>query len=285
MCEFRGPNCKGDTGPTKTYTCAYCCNEKKEVTCCVTCYREFYQKKSLICQKPSCVEHTDEILKKRAEAKQKENAESEAQKNRQAEDQLGAETVTVIGNLKRDFPNSRTAQEACPVAAAGQQDVKALLAAAKAAKWAAANIPGVKADQMFEIFYFAFSRGSTVVVGGSRVRTFYSNKVPYSPDEVPHSENSDLDVGYGSLNAGQVSACRMRASEVKPGLPIEDSLIIRGNTIGKKEIESPQEFFQRSGERSPMDEKRKTKGIERYYPSGSVTFSPDGDIAEQPPGK
>src|SRR3974377_1698901 len=164
MCELKGPNCKGDSGLIKTYTCEYCCKgDRREVTCCDACYRELYQKKSLICQKPGCVEHTDEILQRRAEAKQREKAETEARRKKEAEDRLGAETVTAIDNLGKDFPNNPTPFQAGPVqAAAGKQDVRALLAAAKAAKWTSSNIPGTNADQMFEIFYFAFSRGWTV---------------------------------------------------------------------------------------------------------------------------
>ena len=162
-----------------------------------------------------------------------------------------------------------------------------MLAAAKAARWTAANIPGANEQQMYLIFSFAFERGSRVTLGGSRVRAYHvSMGTPYTEGEVPFKDSSDLDVGYNRLNAPRAQACgKQTAADMTGWLPVEEATIVPGNTIGGKVIESPEEFFQRSGERSEFDLKRKNDGVTHYYPSGSVTFDLEGNPTARPPGK
>jgi len=299
-CELKGPTCTV-TG-TKSYQCVYCCiGVKVEVSACAKCYLDLYQKKALICQKPGCVEHAEEIKQQREAVKKAEKekaalerAEAErsrqvasVEKMRKAKAELDSELLASLGDIERDFQNSPTATLACQdVDRINNRDVKTLVAAAKAAKWTEANIPGAKADQMFEIFYFAFSRKSNVTLGGSRVRAFHAEHgTPYREGEVPYKSTSDLDVGYSDLNLGQVAGCRKMATKVGGDwLPIEEATIIPGHVIGGKKIVSPEEFFQRSGERAVEDLKRKNEGIVRYYPSGSVTFDQNGDATAHPPG-
>lgn len=288
MCGLSGLKFAGCTGETtKSYACAYCCTEEApQVACCDPCYVNMYQRKGFICQKPGCVEHTEDIKAQRQIAKAAEQQRVAQEKLQAAKEKLGAELRGDLSDVARDFQNSPTATLACSdLQRINEKDVKTLVAAAKAAKWTEANIPGAKADQMFEIFYFAFSRGSKVTLGGSRVRAFHvAQGKGYREGEVPYKETSDLDVGYSRLNAGQAGQCRANAT--KDGadwLPIEEAMIIPGNTIGGQKIVSPEEFFQRSGERSVDDLKRKNEGIERYYPSGSVTFDLNGNAVANPP--
>lgn len=295
-CDLKGPNCTKVA--TKSYNnCAYCCTELSPVVnACAKCYFELYQKFSLICQKPACAVHTEEVKKQRIAIKKAEKEQAALEQEVAAREQmlvartkLEPSLLEGLGQVETEFKNSPSATMACSnIKQINNKDVKTLVAAAKAAKWTAENIPGANAEQMFEIFYFAFSRGSTVALGGSRVRACHValSDAPYTEGEVPYKPSSDLDVGYGSLDPGQARACNDGASKSTPGwLPIEDALIIPGNTIGGQRIASPEEFFQRSGERSPEDHKRKVDGIIRYYPSGSVSFALDGTPTLRPPGK
>lgn len=64
-------------------------------------------------------------------------------------------------------------------------------------------------------------------------------------------------------------------------LNLEKTRIVPGNeTASIKKIETPEEFFQRSGTRSDAD----PKAGEPYTPSGSVTANPDGSLVIIPPG-
>jgi RHS repeat-associated protein len=133
---------------------------------------------------------------------------------------------------------------------------------------AVANIMGLTEGQARFIMEEAFKRDSSVVFGGSRVR---GNATP----------ESDLDVGFGSLSTSQASKILKKANELGP-LPIEQTRIVPGNqTENIPRIQSPEEFFQRSGTRNPND-----KGGAPFSPSGSRTYRPDGSISSDPaPGK
>lgn len=62
---------------------------------------------------------------------------------------------------------------------------------------------------------------------------------------------------------------------------MEQTRIVPGNkTDNISLIESPEEFFQRSGIRSGND----LKAGQEYFPSGSITVKPDGTITIIPPG-
>jgi RHS repeat-associated protein len=134
---------------------------------------------------------------------------------------------------------------------------------------AVANIPGLSREQAEVIVRGAFSRGSSVTFGGSRVRG-------------NHGPGSDLDVGFGSLSTSQAGKVIDRASSVPGGLPMETTRIVPGNeTPHIPRIQSPEEFFMRSGTRGGGD----PRAGEPYTPSGYITYSPDGSATHcQPDG-
>ena len=139
------------------------------------------------------------------------------------------------------------------------------------------NIPGLPREQAKVLLEGAYSRDSSVVFGRSRVRGDYS-------------DGSDLDVGFGNINANQAGKIINKAKKVENGLPLEDTRITPGNTtLAIPTIESPEEFFQRSGERFRIVDGEKiptenSKGESTYEPSGSITVTPDGQIKIIPPG-
>jgi hypothetical protein len=95
----------------------------------------------------------------------------------------------------------------------------------------------------------------------------------YRPD-------SDLDVGFGSLTVSQAARIIVRITAIGP-LQLEMTRIVPGNqTPSIPLIQSPEEFFQRSGIRSASD----PQAGQPFGPSGSYTFHPDGSITAHPPG-
>lgn len=133
------------------------------------------------------------------------------------------------------------------------------------------NVGGLAETQAQRIMEMAFRNGSSVVFGGSRVRGDYT-------------AGSDLDVGFGSLTNNQANKLIKRVNGVADQDPtwirMEETKIIPGNeTPNIPRIESPEEFFARSGNRQPDD-----KGGAPYGPSGSHTYSPDGSISSRCPG-
>lgn len=295
-CDLKGPGCT--TKATKSYdNCAYCCiGATPKVNACDTCYMGRYRKFGMICQKPGCAEHTEDVRKEREALKKAqkeqadlERAEAERQKRQAARDKLKPEVLEKLDAVEREFPNCPSVVLACGDAEKMAGNVQTLVNAAKAAKWAADNIPGVNANQMLEVFYFAFSRGSSVTLGGSRVRAYHVQQgTPYREGEVPYTAESDLDVGYNRLSKGQASSCWAEndpssgKAKGEPWLPLERAVIVPGAVIGGKAIEHPDEFFQRSGKRSENDQKSKTQS--HYYPSGSVTFDhQNGNPSPHPP--
>jgi hypothetical protein len=139
-------------------------------------------------------------------------------------------------------------------------------------RFATATIPGVEERQIRFLLEEAFWRNSTVVIGGSRVR-FSFGIGSCRPD-------SDLDVGFGSLSPAQTGKLIKRVSRMGP-LQLETTKIIPGNqTPNFPLIQSPEEFFQRSGIRGGLD----PHAGQSFGPSGSYTFHPDGSITVNPPG-
>ncbi|GID90694.1 hypothetical protein Adi01nite_01060 [Amorphoplanes digitatis] len=132
------------------------------------------------------------------------------------------------------------------------------------------NVGGLGEAQARMILAEAFKRGSSVVFGGSRVRGDYT-------------PGSDVDVGFGSLTNNQANKLIKKVNGVDDDpswLRMEETKIIPGNeTPNIPRIESPEEFFARSGNRQPDD-----KGGAAYTPSGSHTYNPDGSISSRCPG-
>lgn len=104
--------------------------------------------------------------------------------------------------------------------------------------------------------------------GGSRVRG-------------DHHEGSDIDVGFGGLtgNSGNnaVNKITKAADGAGGGPPVERGIkIFPGNeTPNVPKIESPEEFFGRSGTRTEPGREG-----EPFHPSGSVTYNPDGSVVQ-----
>jgi len=138
--------------------------------------------------------------------------------------------------------------------------------------FAVRTVPGVEEEQARLLFDEAFRRGSTVVLGGSRVRASFGVGT--------HRPDSDLDVGFGSLTVSQAGRVIRRVSSLGP-LQLETTRIVPGNQTPEIPlIQSPEEFFQRSGIRVGRD----PLAGQPFAASGSYTFHPDGSITVYPPG-
>ncbi len=84
------------------------------------------------------------------------------------------------------------------------------------------------------------------------------------------------------MSKAQAQKINKGASKLGP-MELESTQIVPGNSTKSIEtIQSPEEFFQRSGTRS-LDEIGGKAG-QSYYPSGSITANPDGFIVILKPG-
>ncbi len=224
---------------------------------------------------PKCTAEIAAIAAARA-AKQLEAQRQRAEQAAKAKDELDA--------LIAGFSDGPPAMRACPrLLDEFREDPINLLQALKAAQWAAANIPGADVDQMLLIAFKSFQKGSSFVLGGSRARSFFQGQKLYrdkgESDVMP--EASDLDVGYGNLSVDEAAELNAEAARQGP-LPIEQFPIVPGMKTKKvPRMESPEEFFHRSGDRSDNDPKSKIEP--QYSPCGSVTFAPNGEIVANPP--
>jgi hypothetical protein len=139
-------------------------------------------------------------------------------------------------------------------------------------RFATTTIPGMEENQTKLLLEEAFRRNSTVVIGGSRARVTFGLGV-FRPD-------SDLDVGFGNLTSNQAGRIIRLVSKVGP-LELEKTRFVPGNqTANIPLVQSPEEFFQRSGTRSGND----PNAGQPFGPSGSYTFCRDGSIVIIPPG-
>ncbi len=134
------------------------------------------------------------------------------------------------------------------------------------------HLPGLPKEQAQMILEESYKKGTSVVIGGSRVRC--DNHI-----------GSDLDVGFGDINAnkaGKLVKGLEKKFEGKEGfLSLEQTRITPGNkTQNIEEIKSPEEFFQRSETRSGQDQ----RAGEQYRASRSITLREDGTITLIPPG-
>lgn len=94
-----------------------------------------------------------------------------------------------------------------------------------------------------------------------------------------------MDVGFGSLTANQaakiVNNINKKAGNNADFLSLESTRIVPGNsTPSISKIDTPEEFFQRSGSRVAPG----PRAPESFVPSGSITLLPDGTIKILPPG-
>jgi len=131
------------------------------------------------------------------------------------------------------------------------------------------HVPGVNQTQAASILENGFSRDTSVVLGGSRIRVNFNGP-------------SDLDVGFGNLTERQAQRVIKSINEQGFDVPLERLTIVPGKSTATIErIVSPEEFFQRSGVRAGGD----LRAGQPYGPSGSITFTKDGRIVVIPPGK
>lgn len=131
------------------------------------------------------------------------------------------------------------------------------------------HIPGLSPTQATSILDGAFTRDSSAVFGGSRVRGNFTDL-------------SDIDVGFGALSERQAQRLIGGINGQGHAVPMERLTIVPGkSTATIPQIVTPEEFFQRSGIRAGGD----LKAGEPFFPSGSVSATRDGRIVLIPPGQ
>ena len=143
----------------------------------------------------------------------------------------------------------------------------------KQADFLSQAVNGLPKEQAKIILETAKSSNTSVVFGGSRVRGDFHN-------------DSDVDVGFGHINATKagkvIKKINDKSKNIDGVLDLESTRIVPSNeTLSITKIESPEEFFQRSGIRADKDE----KAGQSYVPSGSITINTDGTIIIIPPKK
>lgn len=143
------------------------------------------------------------------------------------------------------------------------------------------EIPEADPQQLRYLLEQAKEKNIRVVFGGSRIRGAGQYKA-----------TSDLDVGFHSTERGtrnlekvvQKVVKEANKKEVFPnGLKIEDGVKIytKNKTPTISSIESPEEFFMRSGVRLEPD----PKAGQAFQPSGYLSISPDGEVIRGIPVK
>ena len=139
------------------------------------------------------------------------------------------------------------------------------------AKFLSNSIEGLSVAQAKIILEAGASKNTSIVIGGSRVRG-------------DNSSTSDIDIGFGSLNANQawkaIQQIQKKSNQLDSSLKLEETRITPGNsTKSIATIKSPEEFFQRNGIRGAKDE----KAGQVYFGSGAVSVFPDGKVIITPP--
>lgn len=134
-------------------------------------------------------------------------------------------------------------------------------------------VNGLPKEQAKVILEIAKNSNTSVVFGGSRVRGDFH-------------DGSDIDIGFGHINANKagkiIKKINDKSQNINGALNPEPTRIVPNNeTPNIQRIESPEEFFQRSGVRADKDE----KAGQPYVPSGSITVDTDGTITIIPPKK
>ena len=157
-----------------------------------------------------------------------------------------------------------------------QRTVLSTSGAAEQAQIASSMVPGLTEAQAKVLFEGAFNPNKPVevVLGGSRVRSYFGEGT-FRPD-------SDLDIGFNSKMKNHQVDGILDAFDAQGPLQSERGIrIFSGNKPPSGRIDSPQEFFQRSGVRGPFPPER---AGEPFGPSGFISFHPDGTITIVPPG-
>ena len=139
------------------------------------------------------------------------------------------------------------------------------------AKFLSNSIEGLSVNQAKIILETGVNKNTSIVLGGSRIRG-------------DNTINSDIDVGFGSLNSNQgwkaIKQIQSKSNKLEGALKLEETRITPGNsTKSIPLIKSPEEFFQRNGIRGVND----SKAGQVYLGSGSISVFPDGRIEIMPP--
>jgi hypothetical protein len=135
------------------------------------------------------------------------------------------------------------------------------------AEFLSQHIPDLSYEQAKAILQAGFSRNSSVVLGGSRLRGNFNDA-------------SDLDVGFGNLSERQAQRVIANINGQGYSVQLERLTIVPGkSTATISEILSPEEFFQRTGIRAGGD----LNAGKPYYASGSITLTQDGKVLLIPP--
>jgi hypothetical protein len=279
----------------KEYRCDNC-QSGGPISVCATCFEAWKTNKGL-CTKEGCKDYNAKVLAEREAAKRAKakpptatapDLSSKLGSGGSSSSSSSLSTATApspdqeLATLATQFNDTPTYVAACAMAHDKLSAPKAtgvLIAALKASAHVA-RVPGVSRKQMFLIFTYAFARGSTVVLGGSRVRSYFSGAPCYTAD-------SDIDLGYSGLDKGQIGG--VLAKFQKPDgtnpdgyLKLESFLIAPNRPLpgGGGTMASPEEFFHTRALRPSTDPKHTTERI--TSPSGSITCHPDGRIVESP---
>jgi hypothetical protein len=219
--------------------------------------------------------------------KEKQKAKDESTENK-GKDKGGPEAE--LDELVRTFKEGPPEMQACVKRIAAESagvEPAILVAALKATQYASARIPGSKPDQLLFVFIEAFKRNSSVVLGGSRVKSYFkktklyreANEIQDMGEEMKAA--SDLDIGYGNLKPGSAGYINAEANKLGPP-PIEQMIIMEGqNSPSFGTLPPPEQFFHKEGDRPARDPKSKIEP--RATPSGCITFAPDGTIQENGP--
>ncbi len=135
-------------------------------------------------------------------------------------------------------------------------------------------VPGMSNKQATALLDAAFDprKPVEVVLGGSRVKSFFGKG--------EFRSSSDLDIGFNAkMKNSQIDRVLNSFDEAGELVSERGIKIFSGNKPPSGVIESPQEFFQRSGIRDFPPE----RAGEPFGPSGYISISPDGTMTLVPP--
>ena len=137
-------------------------------------------------------------------------------------------------------------------------------------------VPGLNSKQASALLEAAFDprKPVEIVLGGSRIKSFFG-KGEFRLD-------SDLDIGFNAkMKNNQIDRVLDSFDNAGELMSERGIKIFSGNKPPSGLIESPQEFFQRSGIRDYPP----SRAGELFGPSGYISVNPDGTITLVPPRK
>ena len=101
------------------------------------------------------------------------------------------------------------------------------------------NVSGLTSEQAKVILERGQQKNTSIVIGGSRVRSNCT-------------DSSDIDIGYGNLSVNQTGKTNKKiardSQNIEGSLDLENTIIFPGNCTSKiPVVQTPEEFFQREG--------------------------------------